>query len=315
MHKKWLQVIDEGVAKIKEDELELGLTVLRKVQEHGKAIPEVMLYLADVWYQLGHLEQAKEVSRMVMGSVPERSEIRMETELLLAEIALDEEQFDEAQAMLYSLMEEGFEEARIYLLLGDLYALQGLDEVAVKYVEQARRLEPDNQQLLVALSELYSRLGRNSDAVAYLQQVDHPDLSSLVTRARTLAQSGDFEAAYDLYRQALERDQSPEILFGCGMMAFHLGRLVEAEGHIEKLLVLDEEYVTAYPLLADIALASGQTEKAITALKQYVSLSGFDTDQIRRLVALLQQAGRYEEAREYQNLHDQWDLSEEETDI
>ncbi|TGU56039.1 pilus assembly protein PilF, partial [Mesorhizobium sp. M00.F.Ca.ET.186.01.1.1] len=34
--------------------------------------------------------------------------------------------------------------------------------------------------------------------------------------------------------------------------------------------------------------------------------------QIRRLIALLTQAGRYDEAKEYQQLHDQWDHETEE---
>nr|WP_126429611.1 tetratricopeptide repeat protein [Brevibacillus marinus] len=310
MHEKWLRVIDEGVAKIKENQVEMGLTVLRKVQEHGKAIPEVMLYLADVWYQLGHLDEAKKAAGLVLDAASEQAEVRLDAELLLAEIALDEAEYDEAQSMLYRLLEAGVKEASVYLLLADLYALQGLDEVALKYVEQARQLEPDNEDLLVALSELYARLGRNSEAVAYLKQVKHPDLSSLVMRARTLAQSGEFEAAYELYRQALEQSQLPEILFGCGMMAFHLGRLAEAEEYVERLLAADEEFVTAYPLLADIALASGKSEKAIDALKQYVTLSGFDSGQIRRLVGLLQQAGRYDEAKEYQTLYEQWNVDE-----
>lgn len=306
MHEKWLRVIDEGVAKIKENQLEMGLTVLRKVQEHGKAIPEVMLYLADVWYQLGHLEQAKDAARLALNGAAENVEIRRETEQLLAEIALDEGEYDEAQAILYRLLEEGLKEVRVYLLLGDLYALQGLDEVAVKYVEQASQLEPENEDLLVALSELYARLGRNSEAVACLKRVKQPDLASLVMRARALAQSGDFEAALEVYRKALEQKELPEILFGGGMVAYHLGHLAEAQTYLERLLALDEEYVTAYPLLADIALAAGNSEKAITALKQYVNLSGFEIGQIRRLVGLLQQAGRYEEAKEYQTLYDQW---------
>ncbi|MBO8162984.1 MAG: tetratricopeptide repeat protein [Brevibacillus sp.] len=311
MHQKWLQVIDQGVAKIKENEVELGITVLKKVQEHGKAIPEVMLYLADVWYQLGHLEEARETAQLVVAAASQKSELHREGELLLAEIALDEDRYDEAQAILYRLKEEGCDETRLYLLLGDLYALQGLDEVAMKYVEQARQLEPDNEQLLAALSELYMRLGRNSEAIACMQKADHSDLGSLVMRARTLAQSGDFEAAYQLYRRALEIDKLPEVLFGCGMMAFHLGRLEEAKEYLQMLLALDEEYVTAYPLLADVWLASGRTDKAIDALIQYVKLSGFDTSQIARLIALLRQSGRYEEAKEYQALYDQWERSEE----
>jgi len=86
VHEKWLRVIDEGVAKIKENQVEMGLTVLRKVQEHGKAIPEVMLYLADVWYQLGHLDEAKKAAGLVLDAASEQAEVRLDAELLLAEI-------------------------------------------------------------------------------------------------------------------------------------------------------------------------------------------------------------------------------------
>jgi tetratricopeptide (TPR) repeat protein len=144
-----------------------------------------------------------------------------------------------------------------------------------------------------------------------MEELEQNNLEALLFRGRTLAQNGQFEQAYEAYGKALQLERSPEILYAYGMMAFHLGRLEEARETIESLLALDEEYLAGYPLLSDIYLSIGKTEKAIEALKQYVDLSGFDLEQIRRLVALLTQAGRYEEAKTYQKLHDQWNLEDE----
>ncbi len=312
MAKQWLHVIDEAVKRIENNEVELGIQALQKIEEHGKTLPEVVLYLADVWYQLGHLERAKallgetlEANRFADGGM------RRDAELLLAEVVLDDGDYERAQSILYKLKEEGVTDTRLFLLLADLYALQDLDEVAVKYLEMAWEQERDNQEIMAALGEMYTRIGRYEEAVRVLGQVDGANLGSLALKARMFAQSGQFEEAYRLYQQVLERDRSPEILFGCGLMAYNLGKLEEARGYIEMLLALEEEYVTAYPLLADIWLALGKTEQAIDALRSYVDLSGFDLDQIRRLTALLNQAGRYEEAREYQRLLDQWDADDE----
>lgn len=313
MPKKWLYVIDEAVKRIENDEVELGLQALQKVQEHGKELPEVMLYLAEVWYQLGHLEEASQLLSQVMKDhAAMEPSLRRDCQLLMAEIALDLSDYETAQHLLYELKESGYEDVQLFLLLADLYALQDLDEVAVKYLELARQKEPENQDILAALGNLYFRVGRDTEAMQLMEQAGgEQSLDILLVKGRSLAQNGDFEGAYHVYRQALELDRSPEVLYGAAMMAFHVGHLEEAALLVESLQAVDEEYVAAYPLASDIYLSLGKTEKAIQSLVQYVELSGFDLDQIRRLIALLTQAGRYDEAKKYQLLHDQWNVEEE----
>ncbi|MCM3469468.1 tetratricopeptide repeat protein [Brevibacillus borstelensis] len=312
MTKQWLYVIDEAIKRIENDEVELGLQALQKVQEHGKDLPEVMLYLAEVWYRLGHLDEAAELLAEVMKANPELDPpLRRECQLLLAEIGLDGNDFEAAQHILYELKESGYENLRLDLLLTDLYAMQGLDEVAIKYLEQARQKEPDNKEILTALGNMYFQIGKDDEAMKALEQAGEQSVELLLSKSRVLAQNGDFEQAYHLYQHALEQEQSAEILYGCALMAFHTGNVEEAADYVGRLLALDEEYVAGYPLAADIFLSMGKTEKSIEALEQYVELSGFDLDQIRRLVALLTQSGRYEDAKEYQKLLDAWNVDEE----
>lgn len=313
MPKKWLQVIDEAVKKIENNEIDLGIQVLQKVQEHGKDIPEVMLYLADVWYQLGHLQEAGDLVSYILEHQPQlNDELRAEFSLMQAEIALDEGNFELAEDMLFPLQEAGYEGIELYLLLADLYAMQDLDEVAAKHLETALSKDPENQEIKSALSEMYIRAGQFGLAGQLMQQLDEPSSASLLFQGRTLAQCGQFEQAYQAFVQALAFDRSAEALYGSGLMAFHIGRLDEARHHVEQLLALDEEYVTAYPLLSDIYLSDGKTEAAIETLKKYVDLSGFDLDHVKRLIALLTQAGRYDEAKQYQQLFDSWNEAEEE---
>ncbi|GAA4708929.1 tetratricopeptide repeat protein [Brevibacillus fulvus] len=313
MTKQWLYVIDEAVKRIENDEIELGLQALQKVQEHGKDLPEVMLYLADVWYQLGHLDSASDLLNDLLSRTDAMNRtMRQECQLLLAEVLLDGNQLDQAETILYELKEEGYAGIDLNLLLADLYSLQGLDEVALRYVEAAREMEPENESIAAALGNLYVRVGRTEEALALLEEAGVSSLEALLFKARTLAQKGEFEQAYQTYRQALEIERSPELLFNTGMMAFHLGHLQEAETMIETLLAIDEEYLAAYSLLADIHLSLGKTDKAIVTLEKYVDLSGFDLEQLKRLTALLTQAGRYEEAKKYQKLLDDWSADEEE---
>lgn len=308
MPKKWLYVIDEAIKRIENDEVELGLTALQKVQEHGKDIPDVMMYLAEVWYQLGHLDEASSLlSNILQKNLDMEPAKRRECQMLLAEIALDSGDFETAQHLLYECKESGVESIQLDLLLADLYALQDLDEVAVKYLEQARQKEPDNQDILAALGNLHFRIGNDEEAMRLLEQAGEESLELLLTKGRSMAQNGQFEQAYQVYRQALVLDRSAEVLYGSSLMAFHLGRLEEAIELVNSLHALDEEYVAAYPLAADIYLSLGKSEKAIESLQKYVDLSGFDLDHIKRLIALLTQAGRYEDAKEYQHLLKQWD--------
>lgn len=313
MTQAWLSVIDQAVRKIEENEIEVGLSALRKIQEHGRGMPDVMLYLAEVWHQLGHLQEAAELLEEVIRNHPELDvSLKRDAELLLAEIALDEGNLEQAQTILYRLKDNGCDETRLYVLLADLYALQELEEVAVKYLELALKREPANQQIQAALSELYFRVGKVAEALRLVEQLDEPDVSTLLTRARFLAQSGDFEAAYQVYLQVYRHDRSPEVLFGCGLTAHQLGRDEEARQFIEALLALEEEYVTGYPLLADICLSLGDRKRAIRALQTYVDLSGFELEPIARLIALLKQEGRTEEAVKYEALYRQWSTEEDE---
>ncbi|WP_019122433.1 tetratricopeptide repeat protein [Brevibacillus massiliensis] len=313
MTKQWFYVIDEAVKKVTEGEVELGLAALRKVQEHGWALPEVMLYLADVWYQLGHLNESSGLLHEIMRRHPDLDvETRQECELLLAEVALDESDYEQAETLLYKVKDEGYEGSRLNVLLADLFSLQGLDEVAVKYLALAQQQEPENQELKAALGDMYIRLARFEEAKELLGGLDRHNLSHLLVTARLYAQNGQFEQAYGAYQNAAAIEPAAEALFGCGMMAFHLGLLTEAKEYVEALLAVDEEYMTAYPLLADILQALGKTDGAIEALERYVELSGFDTSQVRRLTALLQQTGRQEQAKEYQKLLEQWYGEDEE---
>lgn len=313
MANQWLYVIDEAIKRIENDEVELGLTALQKVQEHGRDLPDVMMYLAEVWYQLGHLEDASQLLTEILQQHADLDPaMRRECQMLLAEIALDTGDFENAQHLLYECKESGVENIRLDLLLADLYSLQDLDEVAVKYLEQARQKEPENKDILAALGNLYFRIGNDQEALHYLELAGEVSLDLLMAKGRSLAQNGDFEQAYLVFRQALALDQSTEVLFACSMMAFHLGRLEEAQELVTQLQIMDEEYVASYPLAADIYLSLGKTDKAIQALQTYVDLSGFDLDQIKRLIALLTQAGRYDEAKEYQHLYDQWNDSSSE---
>ncbi len=311
MPKKWLQVINEAVKKIEENEIELGIKVLQKVQEHGKQLPEVMLYLADVWYQLGHLEEATSLLKETVALHPAMNKTLLtEFHLLLAEIALDEGEFERAQELLYELKESGFDGVQLYLLLADLYAAQELEEVAVKYLEKAKELDPDNVEIASALGEMYIQLGQFDNAQVMLDQIEMPSAASLLFHGRTLAQGGDFEQAYAAFAQALELERTAEGLYGAGLMAFHLGQLEAARGLIEELLVIDEEYVAAFPLLSDIYLSLGKTDMAIDKLIRYVDLSGFDLEHIQRLIALLLQSGRYDEAKQYQKMFESWNEAE-----
>jgi tetratricopeptide (TPR) repeat protein len=184
--------------------------------------------------------------------------------------------------------------------------------VAAKHLETALSKDPENQEIKTALSEMYIRAGQFGLAGKMLQQVDEPSAASFLFQGRTLAQCGQFEQAYEAFAQAITLDRSAEALYGAGLMAFHIGRLDVARQYVEQLLALDEEYVTAYPLLSDIYLSEGKTEAAIEALKQYVDLSGFDLDHVKRLIALLTQSGRYDEVKQYQQLFDSWYEVEEE---
>lgn len=312
MTKQWLHIIDEAVKYIQNNDIELGLAALEKVQTHGKNLPEVMLYLAEVWYELGHLERAKQILFPILQNPSaDDQELLEECELLLAEIALEEERYDIAEPLLYGMMERGCPNPRLPLLLADLYIMQGLHEVAVKYLEKAHELQPDEDEIKEALRDLYASTGRMEDALRISGSLKVKNVGALMWEANLRAHRGEFEAAYQLYTEVVQKERHPDAFYAAGMLAFQMGRPEEAVHFLEALLAMEEEYVTAYPVLADSYLSIGKTEEAIRALKTYVNLSGFELHVIKRLIDLLHQSGRYDEAKEYEELYRNWNVDDE----
>jgi tetratricopeptide (TPR) repeat protein len=194
--------------------------------------------LAELYYHTGRLDEARQVLRtfsrtrtlepplaLLLGKTELRSGRLAEAEEILADLAArtpgnlevadalavlyeQQEKYDEAIAVYRMLLGQGGGQAAyLHDRIGSLHLIAGRYQDAVRELEQARRLDPDDVRGLLALAQAYEGAG---DAAAALERYDRAlrlDAGSLEARfhrARLLHRQGDYEAARRAYGALLE---------------------------------------------------------------------------------------------------------------
>ncbi|MBO8170724.1 MAG: tetratricopeptide repeat protein [Bacillaceae bacterium] len=295
MEKKLKDQIHKATESIQIGQIEKGLQLLRDVRERAGKFPEVLLLLASVYSELGHIDEAEDVLDAVS---PESKETEFEKRLLQAEIKMDQEKSDEALDILFDLKEQEPENLQVLVLLADCFALQGLTEVACKYLEQALEIDPDQPEIRSVLGEFYRQLGEDDRAVEHwdliLDEDEQEDV--LFKKAQLLAQSGNFEQALMLFRKIIKKTESADALFSHGFTAFQTGEWDEAIRSLKKLVAIDPDYVTAYPVLGECYVMNGEKGKAIECYRKAFDRDETDEKNVIRLGELLFEERTWQEA-------------------
>ena len=134
---------------------------------------------------------------------------------------------------------------RAFYLLGCLSVQQKNYDEAIKYLEAANRLEPNNPTILLETAVAYSAIGDHETALSLYERV--PELGPLVTE-------GDKATA----------------LRGQGVQLIDLGQLESAEEALKESLKYDPNNRIAHGELDYIAdLRSGGSKKTITTTDMY----------------------------------------------
>ncbi|KSU51027.1 hypothetical protein AS033_04885 [Exiguobacterium indicum] len=272
------------------EELEHGhtseaLAALEKLEKTGT--DEDRLAVADLYIELGLSDRAVDLLAPLYVEYAGNAGVA----LLLAECYIDLDREEEAISVLEQVdttdMEYG---PRSLVLLADLYQSQGLDEVALAKLKEARNLAPDEPLLAYGLAELYMTLGAFDQAVPLFAEIaERPELRAELPLdalyAESLAMTGQFEDAIPLYERAVAERSDLHTLFGLAMTAHRVGQHQKAVETFQQLIAQDPDYTSAYVPYAESQAELGLTKEALNVIKQGMERDDYN-DELRTMEAL-----------------------------
>lgn len=272
------------------EELEHGhtseaLAALEKLEKTGT--DEDRLAVADLYIELGLSDRAVDLLAPLYVEYAGNAGVA----LLLAECYIDLDREEEAISVLEQVDTMDAEYGpRSLVLLADLYQSQGLDEVALAKLKEARNLAPDEPLLAYGLAELYMTLGAFDQAVPLFAEIaERPELRAELPLdalyAESLAMTGQFEDAIPLYERAVAERSDLHTLFGLAMTAHRVGQHQKAVETFQQLIAQDPDYTSAYVPYAESQAELGLTKEALNVIKQGMERDDYN-DELRTMEAL-----------------------------
>jgi tetratricopeptide (TPR) repeat protein len=275
MKQQWQTQLDRAIALLEAGDIQGGLETLASVRKHQTDDPVLGLQLVNIYHELGHHDAALDILEEMEKDQKEwGNEIQQEMNVYRASLYIDLDRLQEAMDTLLTIKETGTDDYRVYALLGELFLIEGLEEVAIRYFEQAIEMEPNNEEIQYLLGKLYAEQGESERAMEKWQMLEgfEEEAPILHERARLAARQGDFEAALTLYEKLGEDDSDTEALYGAGMTAYQIGDWQRAVRHLARLIEADADYIAAYPLLAEALWKLDMHEQALVIYQRALSL-------------------------------------------
>lgn len=187
-----------------------------------------------------------------------------------------------------------------YHCAGQCYEAIGVLDKALKYAQEAVRLEPMQSQHLTLIGQVYDRQNQHTlSAKAYLQSIamsnryekgfdhvadEHVDLTQI-----------------DAYVQELTKTHPQSDALYQAMGHLHLAKMnfPKAEEHLKRALALKPNQATLLNKLADVYQKQNKFDAAVEQYKQVLAIDEKNVETLRSLGKLFKEKSRWAEALPY----------------
>ncbi|KPV41436.1 hypothetical protein AN478_02345 [Thiohalorhabdus denitrificans] len=197
--------MEEAAAAVELGDLQRALRLVRQVRAYRPDEPEYFRLEARILAEIGQYRAAEEVASKGLQQDPDHKEL-LYTRSLVREKVGD---YAGMEADIRSVIEDHPQEARAYNFLGYSLADRGVRlSEALRLLERANELEPNQGYILDSLGWAYFRLGRLEAAESYLRQAlersEEEDPEILVHLGEVLEARGRPGEAREMWLRALE---------------------------------------------------------------------------------------------------------------
>lgn len=262
--------------------------------------------LAETYFKMGRIREAIEAAQRVLKDHPDD----LAAHKLLGRVYLrslgDTDSGQQPGPMLGLAIQEfqkivALEPGNIdnHLLLGQLYSLKHDTANAKAQFEEARRIDPSSEDVVLNLARLYSEQGNQTEAINALKGVPQDDRSPKVdlALASLYDQAKNTKLAIASYQDALNiQPDNLDAQRGLAEDLLNDNQNDAALKILEGITTQDPEDAHSFVRLAELERMQGHLEKAETALKHAKSLDP-DSVEVRYNEALLDVAqGHLDEA-------------------
>lgn len=266
-----------------------------------KDMPEELGNLGDHLFELGFLEEAQIIFNQLLEKFPEAEELHIP----LAEIAIENNEIDDAFTHLEAISTHHPAYIESLLVLADVYQVLGLPEVSELKLKEAKKILRDEPLLDFALAELYFNSEKFSEAlVLYLDlikkgfdQFSEVALSERVGVCYSMA--GNFEEAIPYLEAALALNRSEDHLFQLAFTFMQMSENQKAIVLFQELKELEPMYQSLYLYLGDLLHEEGQLEESLSVLEEGIGQNPYQVSLYQLGAEVSFKLGNNEASEEY----------------
>ncbi len=234
---------------------------------------ETMGYLAQVYIQTSHLDEARQLLEKMAQMEPEQTAIY----LYLANVCYMEEDYPAMAEAAQKAIDTQADNATAHYLLGKADAGQGNDLMCIAHLTQAVTLKEDFAEARQFRAEVLFKMQQYKEAMedidVILKQAPE-DENALLLRGKIKQATGSAEEAETDYRNVTELNPFNEQAFLClGKLYISQKKLTEAIELLDEAIELNPNCAEAYHERGRAKLLNGDKEGSMEDMKKGLELN------------------------------------------
>ncbi len=285
-----------GLLEIERKNLQEAKDVFHKILSNTKSHPQSSLLLANIYYEEGQFEQAKNYITQFQLAFPNN----LPALKLAAAIQLRLGKPADAIEILQPNINQASNDSQFFALLGSAYLDNGDIDKATVYLDRAAELAPGDEASIktqLALGQLKG--GHTEQAIAGLESAVEldPDLMQAdILLVYIHLRRQEFAKALDMAKRSSEKHPENPI-YSILMGTAYLGQkdIDSAIKQFNQALEIDPEFTPALINLANVHFKQGDSEAARQRFEEVLAINEFN---VPALIGLAQIAGSDNQGKE-----------------